>query len=548
MPAPDPQAVIARFKGGEIHRGEIQAALDANLARQPQPVAAEARRAIVKKIVERRVRTRMMLAEALAKGYAERPEVKIRQAAAEDRVLAQELLDAAAAGAKAADALVAAEIDRRLVAKPEEETRKFSHIFLKGAAKDPVARAEAQATLAKVQAELAAGASFNALAEKYSDSVMARGGGKIEWTPAIKLQAAARAAVFGLAKEGDVSPVVETADGLHLFRLDGIRQPSPIDAGALRGAVREELDAEAKNAALRSRREQAFDAAGAELAPAGRLAELEEKLRRHQALTPGAAWLARWNDGEMAEAELAALHGRVLPARESVAVELRYLVENRLLAAERRARGLTPELEQRIAEARQNAIIDSYRGDVMDQLDDPPSEEEILRYYQGHSASELALRDFEVDALSFRQEGSDVAAVYAAGEEVVGRLRQGETFDQLLAKPPRSAAQVCRETHGADLEEIGRSSIRLRKALANLNEGEVTPVIYLERQVELAPGCRLEAGVVFVRLRKIGALSLEAARPAILRALVNEKVEQGVARFQERLIAESGLEILLPEG
>lgn len=549
-PQRDPAAVIARYKDGEIRRGEIQVAIDRNLASQPPPVTPEARRAIVRKIVERRVRTQMILSEALAKGYADSPEVKIRQAAAADRVLAEDLLESAAAGVAASDAVVAAEIDRRLAAEaPAEETRRFSHIYLKAAESDAGARRAAQAAMAKIGQELAAGADFGELAQKYSQSVMARGGGRIDWTTAGKLQPAARRAVFGLAQEGELSPVVETADGLHLFRLDGIRRPSPIDAAAIRAAVRQELDAEAKNAALRARREQALDAGGAEFAPAGRLERLGETLDRQQPLSAGAAWLARWQGGELGEAEVAALHGRVLPNRQPVLVELRLLTENRLLAAQRRAAGLTPELEAKVAEAERQAIIDSYRGDVMVQLDTPPSEEEILRYYRDNAAGNLALRDFQVDALFFPQQGESIAEVYAAGEEVVAGLREGTDFDRLLARPPRPEATVCREAHGVSLEEVGTTSIRLRKALANLADGEISPAIYIEREVPLAAACRLPGpGVVFVRLRGVATLPLEAARPAIVQAIVKERVEQGVTVFQQRLIAESGLEILVPEG
>lgn len=546
----DPAAVVARYKDGEIRRGEIQSALDSNLASQPQPVSPETRRAIVQKIVERRVRTRMIYAEALSKGYAERPEIKIRQAAALDRVLAEDVLERATTGVAASDAVVAAEIDRRLaVEAPAEETRRFSHIFLKAAETDAAARQAAEAAMAEIQQELAAGAGFGELAEKHSQSVMARGGGRIDWTLASKLQAAARQAVFGLAKEGDVSPVVKTADGLHLFRLDGIRRPSPIDAQAIRVAVRQELDAEARNAALRARREQAVDAHGAEFASPDRLDRLGEALDRKQPLGPAASWLARWQGGELGESELAALHGRVLPSRQRAAAELRWVVENRLLALERRATPLGPELEARIAEAERQTIIDSYRADVIDQLDVPPSEEEILRFYRDNAAGNLALRDFQVDALSFRQREASVAEIYAAGEEVVARLREGTTFDQLLAAPPRKDAVVCREAHGVDLEEVGRSSIRLRKALANLTDGEVSPAIYVEMPIELAPGCRIEGpGLVFARLRGVGTLPLEAARAAIVEALVKERVAQGVTAFQQRLIAEARLEILVPEG
>ena len=54
--------------------------------------------------------------------------------------------------------------------------------------------------------------------------------------------------------------------------------------------------------------------------------------------------------------------------------------------------------------------------------------------------------------------------------------------------------------------------------------------------------------LLFLRLREIGTLPLAQARNAIRRALQEESVTAGVTAIQERLIAESGLEILAPEG
>lgn len=547
----DPAAVVARYQGGEIRRGDIQRAIDSNLAKMAQPVTPEARRQLVRKIVERRVRTQMLFAEAEAKGYAERPEVQFRQAALEDRVLAEALLERETASAKAADAVVVAEVDRRVASSGAEETRKFSHIYLRAAEADAAARQAATVKMAAIQQELQAGAGFNQLAEKYSTSVMARGGGRIEWTSRRKMQAAAGAAVFALEKEGDVSPVVATADGLHLFRLDGIRLPGLTDVAGIRTTVRQELDGEARNAAIRARRQQALDVAAAEIAPAGRLAALEKMAFDQLDAAAGRQWVARWQAGgqaaELSAAELLALRGFGQLNGRSIEAELRLLVENRLLAAAERERGAA-ELAEEIAEARRLAVIDSYRGDLMESLDSPPSEEEIARFYRDNSAGAEYLRDFEVDLLFFPQRGESVAEAYAAGEEVVAKLRQGASFDDLLARPGRPEALICRQAH-LDAEEIGKSSIRLRKALVNLTEGEASAAIYLERSLEVGAGCSFGGpGVAFVRLRHLGTMPLEQARPAIVAALSKTRVDQGVDEIQQRLIAESKLEILLPEG
>lgn len=499
-PRPDPGVVIARYKGGEIRRGDIQAAVARRLASISPSASPEERVQVVRQVVERRVRTALLLGEALANGYAEKPEVRVQQALAEERILAEDLLARETASVKAADAVVAAEVDRRLAAARPEEARKFSHIFLRAPEADAAARARAASQMERIRKELADGAGFGDLAEKYSDSVTARGRGRIEWTLRRSLSPDAAGIVFAL-KEGELSSVVRAKDGFHLFQLDGIRPGTPVEAESVRRDVRLELDAEAKAVAVRARRQQELDARGVEVASA--------------------------SDREGLDAA------------------------NRLLAEARRAQGLPPEIEAAVREARQQAIIDSYRGSLIAGLETKPTEEEIARFHREQGQSALFLRDFQIDVLFFPQTGESVADVYAAGAAVGTALRDGTAFDDLLKRPARPDALLCRELHGADLEAIGRTSIRLRKALLNLAVGDVSPAIYLDGpRTEVVPAtCVLEGkGLVFVRLRAIGTRPLAATRGAIEKALAEEKVAAGVGVIQARLIRESGLQILIPEG
>jgi len=543
VPAPqlDPAAVVARFSGGEIRRSEIQAAVANRLASVPRPVAPETRELTVRKVVERRVRLAMLIAEAKAKGYETRPEVQLQAAASVEKILAADFVTTAVAGAHAADSLVAEAVERRLQSVHPEEARKFSHIFLRAAESDAAARAAAEGKMQEILAELKKGTGFNALAERYSDSVDARGGGRIEWTRRKDLQRAAADAIFSL-QEGGLSPVVAAKDGLHLFRLDGIRSGSPLDVEGIRRAVRNELDGEARTIAERSLRQQELDTAGVEFAPSRALTA---------AGGAGDRWVARWKGGEVRAAELRALLPAAVDAPDSAGAFLRELVENRLLAARRRAQGLTPALEEQAAEANRETLVDVYRSALIAEIPVEPSEEEIARYLRENGESALFLRDYRLDVLFFPQSGESVADVYAAGEKVVGELRAGTPFDRFLDLPPRPDARVCRDAHGVDLQKLGQQSIRMRKAILNLGAGEVTPAIYLDGpQVALgSEDCRLEGrGVAFVRLREIRTLPLESARPLIQVALRKEKEAAGIEAIQARLIAESGPAILLPEG
>lgn len=544
-PSLDPETVIARWNGGEIRRGAIQKALDGRFASVPKPISAETRRAIVKQVVERRVRTAILFAEAEAKGFGGRPEVEARQTAFEEAALADDLLARDSASAKATDEQVVAEVDRRLAAAKPEETRKFSHIFLRAAASDPAARAAATARMAEIRKELDGGAGFNKLAEKWSTSVTARGGGRIEWTPRRSLNRSAADAIWAL-KEGDLSPVVAAPDGFHLFRLDGIRPGAPVDVEAIRKNVREVLDQEARSAAVRARRQQELDARGVELVSPGELERLTASPEAN-----GTRVAATWKGGAVTVAELVATQGWGSLAQLGLPQALRTLAENRVLAEARRAQPLSEEWTARVAETHRQALIDSYRRKLVEDLVTESTEEEIARYHREQGESALFLRDFEIDALFFPQIGESVKDVYAAGEEVVGKLREGKPFDELLDRPARADAKLCRAVHGVDVVRLGQTSIRLRKALLNLAPGEISPALYLDGpRTDLVPkSCAFEGrGVVFVRLRSLGTLPLDASRGSIRAALAQEKEAAGIEAIQKRLIASSGLQILVPEG
>ncbi|MEO8275528.1 MAG: peptidylprolyl isomerase [Thermoanaerobaculia bacterium] len=537
---PDPKAVVARYSGGEILRQDIAAALARQLERVPAPASLEVRRVAVRKAIERRVRIAELRSEAMAAGFLARPETGYLQRRAEDRFLAAELVARETASARAADALVAEQTDRRIQSLHPEEARKFSHIFLRVPEGDAAARSAAETRMREIQAALKAGTGFNELAERYSDSVMARGGGRIEWTQKRNLNPGVADAVFTLG-EGEVSPVVSTSDGLHLFRLDGDRTASPIDVEATRRSVRSELDAEARRAAEESMRQRALDEAQVTFASPAQLASAMEGMELP---------VARFGSESVSAAEFRSAVGPSRNQGGSPGAQLRTLVEDRLLAARLRTAGLTPAQERGVSEASDQAALDDYRSSLISQLDTQATAEEVQRFYDENRESALMLREFHLDVLYFPQHGNDVADVYAAGERVGAALRAGRTFDQVLQDPGRKDAKAFREVVVNDIEGLSRRAARVSKAVLNLSPGEISPVIYLESAavVEVAK-CVLEnKGVAFIRLNATGPAPLERVRKAILEALARQKESAGIEAIQQRLIAKSHLEILLPEG
>jgi peptidyl-prolyl cis-trans isomerase SurA len=121
-----------------------------------------------------------------------------------------------------------AEIDERVAALAREDNTsnaeyEVAHIsLLLDNAEDDDERARLLATAREIQAELGAGADFEALARRYSDSPTADDGGHLGWRPAAGLPDLFREAVTGLAS-GEVSDILDSPGGIHIVKLIGRR-------------------------------------------------------------------------------------------------------------------------------------------------------------------------------------------------------------------------------------------------------------------------------------------------------------------------------------
>ncbi len=141
------------------------------------------------------------------------------------------------------------------------DDRQVSHILIAFGDDEAAAAQQAQ----QVSEELAAGASFESLAAKYSaDTASASKGGSLGWlgtgdAPAQEFENA----MLALVNKGDVSPPVRTEFGFHLIRLDDVRESARIDfadvADELRQRLREEQAADRYDELLDELDEQALE-------------------------------------------------------------------------------------------------------------------------------------------------------------------------------------------------------------------------------------------------------------------------------------------------
>ncbi len=127
-------------------------------------------------------------------------------------------------------------------------------------------RARARAAMQALRARLLAGEDFAALARAESDSETAKFGGQITPVARGQLPPAAEAIVWRLAP-GEISEVVDTPVGLHVFRLEARLASEPLTPDQARAWARHRLTSEARLAARRARQDAWRAASGAVYRP-----------------------------------------------------------------------------------------------------------------------------------------------------------------------------------------------------------------------------------------------------------------------------------------
>lgn len=538
----DPAEVIATYSGGEIRRGDVAAALERRFQTDRRAASPDGRKEIVSSVVRRWARVQLLRKMAETAGIPARPEVKLAVQARGDAVLAEDWLRVhAAAEAKVDPARVEAGVASRLTQESPEQ-RDFSHVFLRAPEGDAQAVERARALMTRIRQELAEGQPFEELARRYSDSVTARGGGRVFGATALSINKSVRGAVFS-QEEGAVGLPVESKDGLHLFRVDAIRRPARPDRAALQKTVEGEQRAEAERVAVEAARTRAWDESGATVdAAVGSPAAPDAALR--PAVTRGEEVL-------LTRADLEKLVRSNVLGGATGAEAARVVVVNRLLAAKRRAEPVDDALRRRLADAETSEVIAVQRDGLLAKEPREVTAEDERAFYDRYRDTVPFLREKVVDVLFFRQEGESVAGVYGAGEEVSRELRSGKTFDAALVAKTGKPGVVVRRALAVPVETLSAEDRTLAGELGKLAPGEVSVPLYMggERVTfgERSPVIDSK-GLVFLRHVEDRPLPFEAVRDRIRRELADQKLAEAIGRVRSRLDEEAAVKILVPEG
>jgi peptidyl-prolyl cis-trans isomerase C len=222
--APKSSPVLASGEGIVVTEDELAA----RVREQPVPgdfTSPEKRRALLDQLIEHKA----LVAEAKRQGLERDPEI----ARSYELMLVQRLLRDRQASQAAAPAKSEADLRARYEAEKGQRTQpeqvRVSHLFLKAPAPSDRDQRRAEASALRGQAaafsaDAAGDHAFAELARKSSDeAATAAVGGDLtfrsrEWLETTYSKGVADA-VFALSSAGELSPVVESARGLHLFRF-----------------------------------------------------------------------------------------------------------------------------------------------------------------------------------------------------------------------------------------------------------------------------------------------------------------------------------------
>ena len=402
-----------------------------------------------------------------------------------------------------------------------EQILSFRHIFFRSdlatlpSEKQQVRRrAEEVATLAQ------SGVDFAALAREHSDSANAPTGGLVANARPSDLEARSREAVAVL-DEGQVSPVIETRTGLHVFQLVRRLRPQPLPPTQLEARARQVLLGQGIEEARR---------------------ELVAKLRdRIEWQTEKAPWeIGRWSlDTEVLDL--------LLPNRtDERARDL--IIERFLLAEEARRRGLeTPELaaevDQRVRAEDINLLLASRRAAAITEID-----HELLRiFFDGQPSlfSSPATTDLE---LIFVPQGVDSFTTQQQVEVHVSALRSGASFGELALRVSRGPGAGNGGYLGSlSPQELAILGPAIVAAVPELEVGQVSDSIYCTDRILSQQAGLLRGGFAVLRVRgrqPEQTRSFDEAIEDVRRAYASDHRADIDREIEDRILDEIGFAIV----
>ena len=467
--------VLATYAGGRLTVADFDAHVRAlPEARRVAPEGA-GREAWLEELLRALAMERVLADSDAVRERLASAETAARRRWAVAGLLAAEVIQELARGAGPTDDAVREQLSAMPVRDPQPRYN-FRHVFLRlDRAADAVGERQVRRQAASIRRRAAQGEDFATLARQYSQSSTATVGGLVENQRPSRLEETARQALEELA-EGEISPVVESRTGLHVFKLERkLIPPSP---------THDKLEAQARGILTR-------DAMAAE-----RAALVATLRQRFEVAIDGFPW--RVGSFEVLEADLGGALGSVGSGER----QRQQLVEHLLLAEEGRRRGLlTVQLEDRVdRQLRGEAIQQAYQERLAAYVAEIP-EQRLRSLYDARPAAFAEPGVAHLD-LIFVPQGRDVFATQRRMEDHVADLRAGASFSE-LARQISTGPGV---EDGGDLgllppSEWVRLGPEIYKAVVAMEAGVISDPVYQTDRVLNNDPRLLRGGFAILRVR-----------------------------------------------
>lgn len=269
MPPAGRPDVVVRSTLGTVHAAELRAILERTPHERSEPAAWRTDPAVARDVLENWLFVEALAEEARRLGLATTSEGRAQLEARRVQALQEELdvrLDSSVT-APTADQVDTFLRANDAVLHPGERLR-LRHVFRRVPLHAPEEERErARAELRELRQSVLDGADFAALARERSDSETAKFDGLIALQARGQLPPSVEAAVWGLLP-GELSGVVETPLGLHVFRLEQHLPAEDLSLEQQRAWARLRLKHAAREIARTRERERLIAAAGAIETPA----------------------------------------------------------------------------------------------------------------------------------------------------------------------------------------------------------------------------------------------------------------------------------------
>ncbi len=477
-PAPD---VLATYRDGELRLADLDAFIR-SLPEARRAAPAASRETWLEDQLRALAAERLLEASSAVAEHLASPEIELRRRWATVNLLSGEVTAQLAGAVEIAEGAVAERVASRGDGGEEGgELLSFRHVFLRlDRAGDAAERLAIEERGREIARRARAGEDFAELARQHSESKDAADGGLVENQRPALLEATARQALEAL-EEGELSPLVATRTGLHLFRLERRLATPRVNREPREGPARRQLAREA--------------------AAAARRALIGELSREIDVETGAFPW--RVGGWQLTEDELEGILATLANPGAAGGARRQWLVEQLLLAEEGRRRGLlTPELEQRVeVPLRQEARQTAYRQ-RLDALVAALPAERVRSLYDARPSG-FATQELAHLELIFVRHGRDAFATQRQLEDRVAELRAGESFAELareISTGPEAAG-------GGDLgllppSEWARLNPEIYGAVVALEAGEVSDPISCTARILSRDPRTLRGGFAIVRVRE----------------------------------------------